>query len=99
RRPLPPIRKTPTNYADCPYQLHGNGTFQFNERLSDVDPKVGDVNEVLIGKFAGRKPVAQAVQQWWVTGDLGPKAEGAPITEMKRCPDLVIQEAKRLAVH
>lgn len=73
--------------------------FQFNERLSDVDPKVGDVNEVLIGKFAGRKPVAQAVQQWWVTGDLGPKAEGAPITEVKRCPDLVIQEAKRLAVH
>ncbi|PLA37119.1 hypothetical protein CYJ46_09955 [Corynebacterium coyleae] len=71
-------------------------TFQFNTDLSDVDPNVGNVNEVLIDKFAGREPVAQAVQQWWVTGDLGPSTECAPITEVKRRPDLVLQRAKRL---
>ncbi|GAB6951717.1 hypothetical protein JCM12107_06980 [Corynebacterium simulans] len=26
QRALPSIRKTPTNYADCPYQLRRNGT-------------------------------------------------------------------------
>ena len=72
-------------------------TFQFNEALTDVDCNVGDVNEVLIDKFDGQPHVAQAVQQWWVTGDLGPTAEGSPITEVKRRPDFVLQGAARLA--
>ena len=66
QRALPPIRKTPTNYADCPYQLRRNGNripahlFQLRAALRGLERIHGhdDAREVSKGVLRCRQLLA-----------------------------------------
>lgn len=70
-------------------------TFQFEEGMSKIDPGVGNVNEVLMNKFAGRDRVEQLVQEWWVNGQIEPGTHVAPMKMVKQRPGRVLEAAKQ----
>lgn len=52
QRALPSIRKTPTNYADCPYQLRRNGKPADVVGLIDDDKDFGVIGQEFAEELA-----------------------------------------------
>lgn len=69
--------------------------FQFNEDLSDIDPNVGDVNEILLSGDSNRDLRIQRAQEWWVSGTIDvDDGVMSPMLAIKKDPAQVFETVK-----